>query len=110
MRGLRYQVGDVVLYDDSVVDRFGNPTRVEVGRHTTRGNLQQRASTEDVTGGPTTVTRYDLFLPPGEAIDAGDEWEQDGHRYAVDGAPVVARNGRGEHHVEAVVRYVGTVT
>lgn len=110
MRGLRYQPGQVVNYDDAGADRFGNPNRVEVGRHATRGNLQQVSTIENVTTGPTTVTRYNLFLPPGEDIDAGDEWEQDGHRYAVDGAPVAARDGKGVHHIEAVVRYVGTVT
>jgi hypothetical protein len=110
MRGLRYQPGDVVNYDDSAEDRFGNPARVETGRRTTRGSLQQRSSAEATTTGPATVTVYDLFLPPDVDIDAGDEWEQDGHRYAVDGAPVAARNGRGVHHIEAVVRFVGTVT
>jgi hypothetical protein len=110
VRGLRYQPGDVVHYDDSGVDRFGNPTRVETSRHTTVGSLQQRSSQETSTAGPTTVTFYDLFLPPDETIDSGDEWESNGHRYVVDGAPVYARGGRGTHHVEATVRYVGTVT
>jgi hypothetical protein len=110
MRGLRYQVGEVVNYDDSGSDRFGNPTRVEVGRHLTRGSLQQRSSIEQPTTGPATVTVYDLFLPPEEDIDSGDEWVQDGHRYAVDGAPVASRDSKGIHHIEAVVRYVGTVT
>ena len=110
MRGLRYDVGAVVNYDDAGADRFGNPARTEVGRHTTRGSLQQRSSTEIGTQGPTTVTRDDLLLPPAETLDAGDEWEQGGHRYVVDGAPVYARDGKGVHHIEAVVRYVGTVT
>jgi hypothetical protein len=110
VRGLRYVAGDVVNYDDAGVDRFGNPSRVETGRHPTRGSLQQRATAETQTQGPTVVTRYDLFLPPDEQIDSGDEWESGGHRYAVDGEPVRAQNGRGVHHIEAVVRYVGTVT
>lgn len=108
MRGLRYQPVTVVNYGDDVVDEFGHRGRVEIGRHDTYANLQQRTSSEQLTSGQVTVL-YDVFLPPTEYLDAGDEVEAAGQRFQVLGAPLAPRNGRGVHHVEATLRYVGSV-
>lgn len=108
MRGLRYTPLDVVNYANDVADEFGHKSRTEVGRHPTWGSVQEGTSTELPTSG-VTITTYNVFLPPGETVNAGDEVEVDGARYMIDGQPVFARNGRGVHHIEINARYVGPV-
>lgn len=108
MRGLRYTPLDVVNYRDDVADEFGHRGRVEVGRHSTWGSVQERSTTEQPAAG-TTITMYDVFLPPGETVNAGDEVEVDAARYRIDGQPVFARNSRGVHHIELIGRFVGLV-
>jgi hypothetical protein len=108
VRGLRYFPLDVVNYRDDVADEFGHRSRVEVGRHATWGNVQEGSSNEQPTSG-VTITTYDVYLPPGETVNAGDEIEVDGARYMIDGQPVFARNARGVHHIEVRARYVGMI-
>jgi hypothetical protein len=109
MRGLRYTPLDVVNYRDDVADEFGHRGRVEVGRHSTWGNVQGGSASTEQLGSNITVTNYSIFLPPGEVVNAGDEIEVDGARYMIDGQPVFARNGKGVHHIEINGRYVGLV-
>jgi hypothetical protein len=108
MRGLRYSPVDVVNYADDVVDEFGHRSRAEVGRHATWGQVQRGQSTEQAGVG-VTVDVYQVFLPPGETINAGDELEIDNARYRIDGQPVFARDAKGVHHIEVACRYVGLI-
>ena len=109
MRGLRYMPLVVVNYTDDIVDEFGHRSRVETGRHTTWGSLQQQIDVAESITSERVASLYSVFLPPSEQLDAGDEIEVDGARYTVQGPPLHPRNSRGVHHVQAQLRYVGGV-
>lgn len=63
---------------------------------------------EDVVQQDRTVTRWNLFLPPGADMTAKDRWRFNGVDYEVDGEVQPWRRGGREHHVEArVIRVSG---
>lgn len=62
---------------------------------------------EDVVQQDRTVTRWNLFLPPGADMTAKDRWRFNGVDYEVDGEVQSWRRGGRKHHVEARVIRVG---
>jgi hypothetical protein len=109
MRGLRYQRLEVVQYDSSGASDWGNPSRVEVSRVTVDGRLWQTAASENPQATAQTIQLYSAHLPPGTVVDAGDEIEEGGHRYAITAPPSRPRIVTGEKRVEVTCRYVGAV-
>lgn len=88
-------------------DEMGEPSR-SVTTTDTVCELQQSTTSEQRDGGVVVVGQWNLYLPPGVAIDSGDEVAVDGHLFAVDGAPWVARDALTgvDDHVEVRLREV----
>jgi hypothetical protein len=97
-------------FDDDGSDPMGNPTRTKTGQDSYRCRLDQTGSTEVVDARDTTTTDLLLMLPAGAKITAGDEVIVGTTRYRVNGAPARLWAFRGEHHVEAKLRYVEEVS
>lgn len=103
------QTVTVVRYDNSTEDDRGNPTRAETSRSDVRGRLEQIRSLERTTGQDTVSDRWRLYLPAGTAIDAGDEVEEGGRTFRVDGTPALIYGAVSVHHIEAILLYLGDV-
>jgi hypothetical protein len=62
---------------------------------------------EDVVQQDRTVSRWNLFLPPGADMSAKDRWRFNGDDYEVDGEIQRWRIRGREHHAEARLLRVG---
>lgn len=103
------QTVTVVTYDNSTEDAYGNPTRAQASSTSVPGRLEQMRSLETTLGQDTVLDRWRAFLPAGTAINAGDEIEEGGRRFRVDGTPELVYGASSVHHIEATLVYSGDV-
>lgn len=98
----------VEVIDPPARDGHGDPLPGDPAEAQVSGcSMQPGAGTEDLDGGDTVSTSWDLFLPPGVTITAQHQVRFRGQLYEVDGAPQPWDDDRGRpHHVEVRLRRV----
>ena len=86
-------------YGDTVED-WGNPVTADVS-----GRLVQRKSVETHDGQDVIVTAWVLFTNE-LGIEAGHRITHGTKNYEVDGDPLIAVGGEGNHHAEVALKKV----
>jgi hypothetical protein len=98
----------VVHKGEGAEDDYGNVTSGETGRDTYPGRMWQQSGTETNATG-TVVDLWHVILPAAAVVDAGDDLEESGRTFTVQGTPERVMGATTVHHVEVLARYVGPV-
>lgn len=106
--GLLPQTAVISTVSDGALDADRNWTRTE-GTTSVPCRLQQVDTTEPDQRGVGVETRWRIFLPAGTALTAADEIAVGTRRFQVIGTPDRVYGAATEHHVEALLLYVGDV-
>lgn len=109
LAGLLSQDVDLLAYDGTATDAWGNetPSYVVDANGPYRGRVEHTDSQEIAYAGETVVTDWQVFLDASAPITAQHRVREGGRTFRVIGEPASQRSPRGVHHITARLVAVG---